>query len=83
MSVLDGAYPVSYVVGCLVVLIVIGSLWQNVFYNLHWHPLAHIPGPKLAAATYLYQTYYGLVGGSRYYQEIARLHEKYGKNSTR
>lgn len=82
MSVLDGAYPVSYVIGCVFVLIVIGSL-QNVFYNLFRHPLAHIPGPKLAAATYLYQTYYGLVGGSRYYQEIARLHDKYGKNLTK
>lgn len=83
MSVLDGAYPVSYVIGCLLVLVVIGSFCQNVFYNLYRHPLAHIPGPKLAAVTYLFQTYFGLVGGSRYYQEIARLHKIYGKNLTK
>jgi hypothetical protein len=56
----------------------LASKW---IYNLYFHPLAHIPGPKLAAATYLYQTYYSLVGGSHYYIIIKQLHEKYGKQS--
>jgi hypothetical protein len=65
----------------LAVLIAVGSLLHHVLYNLYRHPLAHIPGPKLAATTYLYQTYYSLIGGSRYYIKIGKLHEKYGKNA--
>ena len=56
----------------------------KIFYNLYLHPLAHVPGPKLAAATYLYQTYHSLNGGkSRYYLKIAEMHKKYGKCSRR
>lgn len=47
--------------------------------RLYFHPLAHIPGPKLDAASMLYQTYYCFSGGrSRFYQKIAQLHDKYG-----
>jgi hypothetical protein len=48
-------------------------------YRLIFHPLARIPGPKLAAATFFYQTYYSLVPASRYYAQIGKLHKKYGK----
>jgi hypothetical protein len=48
-------------------------------YRLVFHPLVQIPGPRLAAASYLYQTYFCFVGGSRFYQQIERLHKKYGK----
>src|SRR6266704_6531846 len=61
------------------VILVIGSYVQNVFYNIYRHPLSHIPGPKIAAATYLYQTYYSLIGGSRFYIKIGKLHNKYGE----
>ncbi|CZR59395.1 uncharacterized protein PAC_09287 [Phialocephala subalpina] len=53
-------------------------LIYNVVYNLFLHPLANVPGPRLAAATYLYQTYHSLVGGSRYYVQVGKMHEKYG-----
>jgi hypothetical protein len=52
----------------------------TVIYNLYFHPLAKIPGPKLAGATYLYQTYFSLVGGSRFYIQIKKLHDIYGKS---
>jgi hypothetical protein len=48
-------------------------------YRLAFHPLAQIPGPRFAAASYLYQTCFCFVGGSRFYQQIERLHKKYGK----
>jgi hypothetical protein len=51
-----------------------------IFYNLSpFHPLARFPGPKIAAASYLYEAYYDwwLVG--RYGHEIRRMHEKYGE----
>lgn len=46
-----------------------------VTYRLYFHPLATIPGPALAAATTLYQSYYN----RRYFLKIADLHATYGK----
>ena len=64
----------------IVVFFFAGLLAQKVLYNLYHHPLAHIPGPKLAGTTYLNQTYFSLVGGkSRYYIKIAEFHKKYGE----
>ncbi|KAJ4343180.1 hypothetical protein N0V87_000402 [Didymella glomerata] len=42
------------------------------------HPLSRIPGPKLAAATYLPEFYYDVVTYGCYTKEIAKMHEKYG-----
>jgi hypothetical protein len=78
MSSPSESHSLVFIVIPLLIVVYIGNLLHNVYYNLHRHPLAHIPGPKLAAATYLYQTYYSLVGGSRYYIEIAAMHKKYG-----
>jgi hypothetical protein len=50
----------------------------NIVYRLYFHPLANVPGPKLAAITWLYQTYYSFVGGSRFYLRIEQLHYIYG-----
>lgn len=50
----------------------------TIVYNLFFHPLSHVPGPALAAATFLYQAYYSLIGPSRYYMEVGKMHEKYG-----
>lgn len=48
-------------------------------YNLSpLHPLWHIPGPKLAAATFLYEAWFDLVLGGMYTSEISRLHDIYG-----
>jgi hypothetical protein len=49
-----------------------------VVYPLFFHPLAQISGPKLAALTFLYQTYYSFKDGSRFYKQVGLLHEKYG-----
>ncbi|KAJ5689940.1 hypothetical protein N7462_004332 [Penicillium macrosclerotiorum] len=49
-----------------------------VIYRLNAHPLAAFPGPKLAAATFLYEFYYDVIKGGMYIWEIERMHEKYG-----
>ncbi|KAF3384403.1 Trichodiene oxygenase [Penicillium rolfsii] len=50
----------------------------TVIYRLYVHPLAGFPGPKFAAATFLYEFYYDVVKGGMYIWEIERMHEKYG-----
>ncbi|KAK1732034.1 hypothetical protein CTAM01_12799 [Colletotrichum tamarilloi] len=48
-------------------------------YNIStFHPLAHFPGPKIAAASYLYEAYYDWWLLGRYGKVIARMHEHYG-----
>ncbi|KAH7168323.1 cytochrome P450 [Fusarium sp. MPI-SDFR-AT-0072] len=42
------------------------------------HPLSKIPGPKLAAATYLPEFYYDVILVGRYTHAIKQMHEKYG-----
>ena len=71
-------YPAIVVLPVAAVLLLIAKLISTVVYNLYFHPLAKIPGPRLAGATYLYQTYYSVVGGSRYYVRIKELHDIYG-----
>lgn len=43
-----------------------------------YHPLYKFPGPRLAAATYLYEMYYDIVKGGQYMFEIKRLHGIHG-----
>ena len=41
-------------------------------------PIAHIPGPKLAALTQLYEFYYDFILDGQYTLKIIELHEQYG-----
>ncbi|KAK7454005.1 hypothetical protein VKT23_011516 [Stygiomarasmius scandens] len=51
---------------------------RDVYYNLFLHPLRHVPGPKLAAATDLYKIYYDLIVRGGLLNQIEKLHKKYG-----
>lgn len=44
-----------------------------------FHPLAQVPGPKLAAATRWYKTYWELWQAGQMTAQLHRLHEIYGK----
>ncbi|KAK1595306.1 benzoate 4-monooxygenase cytochrome p450 [Colletotrichum navitas] len=50
----------------------------KVIYNLFFHPLRHIPGPKLAAATYIPEFYYDALRSGCYTQQICKMHSRYG-----
>ncbi|CAI7605748.1 unnamed protein product [Penicillium manginii] len=56
-------------------LVFVGSL---IFYRLVLSPLAKFPGPRLAAATRLYETYFQIIKGGTFTWHIDRLHEQYG-----
>lgn len=47
-------------------------------YRLYFYPLSKIPGPKLAAFTGWYETYYDVYKMGKFVFEIKRMHEKYG-----
>lgn len=66
--------------GSFLVVSALLSLAAVVVYRLALHPLASFPGPKLAAATGLYETYYEVFkdGGGRYWVEIEEMHRRYG-----
>jgi hypothetical protein len=63
-----------------VVALVVGSA-AGAFYRVFLHPLAKVPGPKLAALTTWYEAYYDIVKKGQYIFEVGRMHEKYGKRS--
>ena len=68
----------SFVVSAVVALVAYYIIVA--IYRLTFHPLAKIPGPKLAAVSLLYQTYYSTRNGrSIFYAQIALLHKQYGK----
>jgi hypothetical protein len=46
--------------------------------RLYFHPLAHIPGPKLAALTWWYEFYFDVIQQGRYVFKIQELHKQYG-----
>lgn len=50
----------------------------GVFWRLYLCPIAHIPGPRLAAVTRLYEVYYDLVLVGQFTFKIGELHKQYG-----
>ncbi|TLD20674.1 hypothetical protein PspLS_08795 [Pyricularia sp. CBS 133598] len=47
-------------------------------YRLFFSPIAHLPGPKLAALSFWYEFYYDVILGGRYVFKIKELHAQYG-----
>jgi len=54
-----------------------------VVYRLCFSPIAHFPGPKLAAATGWYQAYYTIIHYGQWCFKVKELHEKYGNKPPR
>jgi hypothetical protein len=70
--------PVGYVLGLAGVWLAFKFL--EAVYNISpFHPLSTIPGPKLAAATYLPEFYYDVIKFGCYTKEIGRMHKVYGE----
>ncbi|OHF03422.1 hypothetical protein CORC01_01141 [Colletotrichum orchidophilum] len=61
----------------------LSSLWllyavQLGVRRLYFSPISHVPGPRLAALTQLYEFYYDIVLGGQYTFKIIELHRQYG-----
>jgi hypothetical protein len=52
-------------------------LIAKTIYRLYFHPLSHIPGPRLAACTSLYNAYHDVVGDG-IVKMFPEFHERYG-----
>ncbi len=70
-------------IGICILVAVIAFLWVSLTgaYRLWLGPLATFPGPKLAALTGWYETYFDCIKRGRYWVEIERMHEQYGKST--
>lgn len=53
----------------------------RVIYRIYLSPLSSIPGPRLAAATGLYEAYFDLVKDGQYPWRIREMHRKYGTSA--
>ena len=61
------------------VVILSSLLLFRLVYRLYFHPLAKFPGPKLAAATSLYNAYYDIMQPGLV-KMLPELHQNYGSN---
>jgi len=64
-----------------VFFLLLASVVAVAVYRLYLSPLANFPGPRLAALTSAYEGYFDCFkdGGGRYFVEINRMHDIYGK----
>jgi hypothetical protein len=68
-------YQAYFYAFSLCILFYIGTV---LFYRLVLSPLAKFPGPRLAAATHLYETYFQIIKGGTFTWHINDLHNQYG-----
>ena len=62
---------------CIVGLLAVKTI-VTVIYRLYFHPLAKVPGPKIAAATRGYEFWYQGLQHTRFPAKIKELHNQYG-----
>ncbi|KAI0380853.1 cytochrome protein [Hypomontagnella monticulosa] len=64
----------------VVAVVVFCYVTVSVVYRIYFHPLAKFPGPKLAAATGFYETYFdfALRPGGLFIHQVKKLHDIYG-----
>jgi hypothetical protein len=82
MTLQTGSWLSNLIAGNVLLVTGVWLIYQlfKALYNISpLHPLSHIPGPKLASATYLPEFYYDVVKFGCYTKEIRKMHEIYGE----
>ena len=73
--------PPSTVIWSFMAISVIYAVLRCV-YNLYFHPLCKIPGPKMAAMCSWPDFYFDIVKSGTYIWQIKKMHAEYGMKST-
>lgn len=68
------AFALSYLVLSLTLFVIVRAI-----YRITLHPLAKVPGPKLAGLSSLYGAYFDFPVTTSYTRQIMKLHDEYGK----
>ncbi|KAK8092578.1 hypothetical protein PG999_014777 [Apiospora kogelbergensis] len=68
------AWPLRLVGLCGIILLSLRSV-----YGLYFHPLSHIPGPRLAAISHVSEFYHDVIRNGMYLWEVEKMHETYGQ----
>ena len=68
----------AYGIVALAFVALVSYLVGLAIYRLFFSPLAGFPGPKIAAVTGYYESYYDIFLDGRYIFKIKDMHEKYG-----
>ncbi|KAL4880998.1 cytochrome P450 [Aspergillus karnatakaensis] len=66
--------PIWFVLFGLVIVFLIGLSIKRLFFS----PIAHFPGPKIAAVTLWYEFYHDVVRRGQYFRVIEKMHKRYG-----
>jgi hypothetical protein len=78
---IDSAIAAAPTTILYLVILALGYRVLCALYNISpLHPLYRFPGPKIAAASYVYEAYYDWILTGRYGKVIAKMHETYGKS---
>ena len=71
-------YSARSLVPIAIVVLILLRLVYLVAYRLFFHPLARVPGDKLAAITHFYELWYDAILEGKYVWKIEDAHQKYG-----
>lgn len=61
---------------------VLAWLFLGGIYRVYFSPLSRFPGPKLAALTLWYETYYDVWHRGKFVWKVEQMHKKYGMDSS-
>jgi hypothetical protein len=80
MAFSDSHHSVPDLATGLLGLAAVFLLWLGALaaYRLFLSPIAYIPGPKLAALTGWYETYFDCIKQGSFWVEVEQMHRKYG-----